>query len=345
MTRWLCGGLVALLAVPVASAPVKDVEVTSGADTPVRSGDPRSNRPTLAPLGMPKIDRHGDPLPPGAVARYGTIRLRHGPEPIALAFSHDGKILGSISTTDNGVRLWDPVTGKEIARLNNPATYAAMARDGSLLVVDESRCKHWVPTANLVRDLPEKTLPENTQSIAVNPDVRSFAAGSKGKVTLIDLQTGKHLRELKFTPEQGVTQLVYSPDGRWLAGSSGGDKTGIALWDLRTFKRVRTYHYGAEVPEFTFSPDSTRIALGGGLLQVYSTDSEELIEDFKVPETEFMCPRFSADGKWIYAMTAEGSVAADQRGDRRDEGTTCSSRGEPQAAAGARSRWNDCSRC
>src|SRR5262249_35080963 len=129
-------------------------------DVPVRPSGSQPGRPTLAASGKPKLDQHGDPLPPGAVARYGTVRLRHGPEPFGLGFSHDGKILGSISTTNDGVRLWDPVSGKEIARLNNPATFAAMARDGSVLVVDDSRCKHWIPSANLVRDLPEKTLPE-----------------------------------------------------------------------------------------------------------------------------------------------------------------------------------------
>src|SRR5262245_46589950 len=47
---------------------------------PSRPGVHRPVRPAHVPAGPPKFDRHGDPLPPGAVTRYGTVRLRHGPE-------------------------------------------------------------------------------------------------------------------------------------------------------------------------------------------------------------------------------------------------------------------------
>src|SRR5262249_30311644 len=154
-------------------------------------------------------------------------------------FSPDGKILGSVSPTDDGVRLWDPVTGKEIARFSSPVEFAAFARDGSVLTVFDGRCRHWVPAGNTVRELPEKTLPQNTRCVAVNPDLRSFAAGAPKKVALIELQTGKPIRDLNFPGDQPPSRLVFSPDGRWLAGAA--QKVGICLWDLRTGKRVRTY--------------------------------------------------------------------------------------------------------
>jgi hypothetical protein len=49
--------------------------------------------------GMPvKNDIHGDPMPPGAIARLGTMRLRHGGAVRDLAVSADGKTLVSVGS-------------------------------------------------------------------------------------------------------------------------------------------------------------------------------------------------------------------------------------------------------
>ncbi|VTT97125.1 wd40 repeat-containing protein : WD40 repeat-containing protein OS=Nostoc sp. (strain ATCC 29411 / PCC 7524) GN=Nos7524_0419 PE=4 SV=1 [Gemmataceae bacterium] len=309
MTRWVCGGLLVLFAVPTVGAqpvPAPPLPPPGFAPAPPQFRPPRPVGPVLGgtPTASPKFDRHGDPLPAGAVARYGTVRLRHGAEPIALAFTQDGKTLGSLSNTLDGVRTWDPATGKEAGRLNSPVQFAALARDGSVVFVDEGRCRHWVPSTNAIRDLPEKALPEGGQCLAVNPNLRSFAVGTPQKVVLVDLQTGKHTHELKFLGDQPVTRLVYSSDGRWLAGA--GQNNAVFLWDLRTFKRVRTYQTDRNMPDLAFSTDGTRLAVAGERLRVFPTDAEEPIDGYKAPEGEFLSPRFSGDGKWVFAVTNGG---------------------------------------
>src|SRR5262245_20281819 len=57
--------------------------------------------------GRPRVDRHGDPLPDGAIARLGTLRFRPG----GRCFPHpDGKRL----LTSDGARLhvWDLASGR-----------------------------------------------------------------------------------------------------------------------------------------------------------------------------------------------------------------------------------------
>src|SRR5436305_8303232 len=60
----------------------------------------------------PPVDRDGDPLPPGAVARLGSTRLRPPGGALSLAFPPDGKVL---ATADgNALRLWDFASGKQL---------------------------------------------------------------------------------------------------------------------------------------------------------------------------------------------------------------------------------------
>src|SRR5262249_55689112 len=70
----------------------------------------------------PAVDRHGDALPPGALARLGTVRFRC--PATSVSYSPDGKLLAA-GCADNQIRLLDAATGKEIRRLagHQPRTF------------------------------------------------------------------------------------------------------------------------------------------------------------------------------------------------------------------------------
>jgi RNA polymerase sigma factor (sigma-70 family) len=78
-----------------------------------------ATQPAPAAPAEPKagVDSHGDPLPPGAVARLGTIRFRTGSTPVAIAFSPDGKQLaawGQAVYKRDRFFLFDAASGKPL---------------------------------------------------------------------------------------------------------------------------------------------------------------------------------------------------------------------------------------
>ena len=86
-----------------------------------RPSNGRSRRPLRRHLGSsPKVDRHGDPLPTGALMRLGTSRYRQGSPIYRIAYTPDGKSL--VTDGDDGkLRVWDPATGRVIRLLDPEA--------------------------------------------------------------------------------------------------------------------------------------------------------------------------------------------------------------------------------
>jgi RNA polymerase sigma factor (sigma-70 family) len=228
---------------------------------------PPPPEPVLLPKVDAAVDRAGDPLPPGALARLGTVRLRHGGSVHALAFALDGKRIASGGGfSDNAVRLWDVDTGRQVGHFRGHTRLVlavAFAPDGEALVsVDgDGNIRRWEAATG--KELHQVTSPRHAVLAAVfAPDGAYLAtAGKDGAVRL--WQTASGVQRGPLIGHQGeVRGVAFSPDGKLLA-SAGADGT-VRLWEVATLKELRRFDgFGAAIHCVRFAPDGKRLAAAG----------------------------------------------------------------------------------
>lgn len=196
-------------------------------------------------------DLYGDPLPPGATARLGTVRFRHAAT--SAAYSPDGALL-AIGGADNEIWLFDAATGKAL--------------------------RHWVAhqarsynppddTKNPFAVLVSSTGTGNVTTLAFFPDGKVLASGGwDDTVPLWDVKTGKELRKIDAHKAM-VVALAFSPDGKVLATRGGLDgvirlwaaDSAIPLHRIEGVSKINPWRFN-RTAALAFSPDSKLLAVG-----------------------------------------------------------------------------------
>jgi RNA polymerase sigma factor (sigma-70 family) len=213
----------------------------------------------------PRRDRYGDPLPPGAVTRFGTVRLRHA-SGLILAFSADGKTVTSAGS-DGALRVWEVASGQLLRKLPGPRvddTFSwegevVCATHGSTLVTFQSNPQAFV-FWDLATGAQQRTLPwdgPRPASLTLSPDGRTLAAAVEDNtIRLLDAESGKPRLSPLRRPRGRSVNVVFSPDGKIIA--AGSENGAIDLWDaagehLRrvTTKDTKTTRH----TKLAFSPD------------------------------------------------------------------------------------------
>ena len=82
--------------------------------------EPRPAKQAPAAKRDARVDAYGDPLPPGVLARMGTLRDFIGEGSSRVIFSTDGKFVTASSEWFRPeVRLWDPGSGRGVRDFND----------------------------------------------------------------------------------------------------------------------------------------------------------------------------------------------------------------------------------
>jgi RNA polymerase sigma factor (sigma-70 family) len=264
------------------------------------AGPPSDPAPKAAPRAAeaPPADRLGDPLPQKALARLGTVRLRHGQMVQNASFSPDGRLLASAS--GDGVRVWDAATGKlrgQVGPAGRFAAAVAYASGGKVLATVDDRVhlwdaatlkplRHFAKTQLLGTDvvfsgdgkylatreqdgslhiwttatgLQVRHLPVNSFSFVLTSDFRTLATAA---ADVGDVQ----LWDVATGGPAGrlsghgkmVQALALTADGKTLAAA--GDDGVVRFWDLASRKELRQARAGALLAALAFTPDAQTLA-------------------------------------------------------------------------------------
>jgi WD40 repeat protein len=209
-------------------------------------------------------DLYGDPLPPGAIARLGTTRLRHGGgwRLRDAAFSPDGKMLASFGG-DRRLRVWDTANGKELQNtlldsFSSDSPTVVFSGDGKCVAVTSyQEIALCAIGSSKPRILPEQ--PDYAKGLAFAPDGKLLAVYGYAKtVSLIDPATGKEVRQLKGHEEK-ILGAAFSVDGKTLATSS--EDLTCRIWNVADGKqqtKLETNKVKAQMLDL--SPDGKWIA-------------------------------------------------------------------------------------
>jgi RNA polymerase sigma factor (sigma-70 family) len=212
-----------------------------------------------APPRQPAVDAFGEPLPAGAVARFGDSRLRHGGPLYALAFSADGsELVGGGRQWAN--QVWDVATGRHRRTITDgPVTSAAVAvaPDGSRLVTYPNGTDCVVRDTVTGREVCRLTIPRPTvRAAAVAIDGRVAVGTGDAVVLFAPDGTVEHTLAAPACP----TALVFSPDGSRLASVELGGS--VQVFDVGTGAVAHALRVKPNCTAAAFGPAANTLVVG-----------------------------------------------------------------------------------
>jgi RNA polymerase sigma factor (sigma-70 family) len=266
-----CAVTAAGLAIPQAPSekqPEKKAEAPLS--TSIKAGEPRP-----AEAKQRHEDRQGDPLPEGAIARLGTLRMRHADTVWSVVFTRDSKTAIAGDTSGNIV-YWDVATGREIRRFSgsgpgNGMSALTISPDGKVLAsagtlpgpAGQGLYLWDVETGKLRFRDTLKANQINHLLFTLNGKTLVLEDYSN-IIRLWNVEQRKVTHELKGHTGN-ISTLAVSPDGKTLASGSWKDPH-VRLWDIASGTEKR--HFAAcdsDVLGVAFSPDGkTLAAVGNG---------------------------------------------------------------------------------
>lgn len=233
-----------------------------------------------------KQDLFGDPLPPHAVARLGTLRYR-AVGARAIAFAPDGQRIVAGGYEKPSLVLWN--------------------------VSDGTPEKYWRAPENR---------PTSVGCLGFSPDGKSLMSsgldfGTPGPVVLWDAARGTQLRQIDVK----ALASAWSPDGRHVASACSDKK--VRVHRVVDGQEVQSFDWQGGNPLCVgFSPDGTTLAAGGyadkgpladdqptpGKMRIWNAAGGGLGQELRGHTRMVVGLDFSPNGKTLASGSWDGTV-------------------------------------
>ena len=265
------------------------------------------------------VDLYGDPLPTGAIARFGSVRLRH-------ANLSDFTLLPDKRTAvtvggDGMVRWWDWKTGRQTRAVpfqGKDFWNLTISRDGSQIAFYEPDGEARIVVCDTLTGRIIQTLTSHgsAEDLSFSPDGSTLAFGAKAsRLTRVTIRTGKSAEtqfgtphDQHFGPFLPPLSISFSQDGkRIVAGGIHGDDHTAEVIDAVDLQRV--FAVPGKLQAQALSPDGTRLIVypawqegskSAPLLREYDLKTGKPIDRFSIEiEDECTSIAYSLDGKFL----------------------------------------------
>ncbi len=222
-----------------------------------------------------QLDIYGDPLPPGATARFGSIRWRITSAIRAVAVSPNSKLIAAVNM-DGKVAVWEKANGRLVHEIPGSVASVAFSPDGKYLATGG------------------------------RPNYKTRAGDFHIRVW--DLQTGKLKTVFPAVSGSPISKLLITADSATLISAGVGQP--VTVWKFPSGEKIRTFPINdGPHHDVALSHDEKWLAVSGDDLHnvtVYSFDGNRIFCKVKAPFNYFLGFEFTPDNKTLMTHECDG---------------------------------------
>lgn len=304
------------------------IGIAVGFAGPQHPANPTKSAAKAAPLPEgteeSRLDRFGDPLPEGAVARLGSTRLFHGDYPLKLTYSPDGKVVVSTSYGNN--RYWQMSDGAEIT-VPESSRKGLVFRSGDQLIAAHHEDKglqfRKALTGEIVHDA--RGIRARLTALGMSREGSDFVVAQHEPELGGTLRFGRFGDAALSDPialggKRWAEQIVFAADAG-VAAARCNDKS-IVVLDISSRSMITSFagSDGFKISSIALSPDGSCLASAGKEVDLFDARTARKLHSFageKPPESV----EFSSDGSRLAAAYAVPKVRIWDWAARKEQGS------------------------